>query len=145
MTEIPEAAVTATRGGAIPPLRIRGLRLVGPQRDYNVDFTDDAGAVRQLSLIAGEISTGKTSILELIDYCLGAKEYPEHDEIIANVRSARLWIEAREAVRQEDADPQDLEEAFISAQYVIERPVGSVAKHAFLFRGALDELGDQAS
>jgi DNA repair exonuclease SbcCD ATPase subunit len=79
-----------------PPIAIRALRLRGPRRDYLVEFTDDGDETRQLSLIAGEIATGKTTILEFIEYCLGAQNHPEHDEIIDNVRSAQLAIEVLE-------------------------------------------------
>ena len=128
----------------LPPLRIRGLRLIGAQRSYTVDFTDGKHIARQLAVIAGEISTGKTSILEFIDYCLGAKEYPDHDEIIANVRAAHLSIEVREAIGDPAAgDGQDGEQPVYQAvRYIIERPVGSVSKVAWLLRGDLDEVVD---
>jgi hypothetical protein len=73
-------------------LRVRALRLVGLGRTYGVDFTNESG-VRPLSVIAGEISTGKTTILEFIDYCLGAGRHPRHLEIERHVRSAMLEVE----------------------------------------------------
>jgi hypothetical protein len=73
-------------------LRIRNLRLLGLGRDYGVDFTKD-GDVRALAVIAGEISTGKTSVLEFIDYCLGAGKHPRHLEIERRVRAALLEVE----------------------------------------------------
>jgi hypothetical protein len=76
------------------PIRIRHLRLVGISRNYDVPFTDPAtGTPHTLSIIAGEISTGKTSVLEFIDYCLGASSYPKHQEIERNVRSAQLEVD----------------------------------------------------
>lgn len=128
----------------VPPFRIRGLRLIGARRSYTVDFTDDEHIARQLAVIAGEISTGKTSILEFIDYCLGAKEFPDHDEIIANVRTAHLSIEVREAIGDPVAgDGQDVQQPVYQAvRYIIERPIGSVSKVAWLFRGDLDEIAD---
>lgn len=128
----------------VPPFRIRGLRLIGARRNYTVDFTDDAQVARQLAVIAGEISTGKTSILELIDYCLGAKEYPDHDEIVANVRAVHLSIEVREAVGipAEDDGPEPAQSTYQAVRYIIERPIGSVSKVAWLFRGDLDAIPD---
>lgn len=74
-------------------VRVRHLRLEGLQRTYDVSFLDEAGAVRPISFIAGEISTGKTSILEFIAYCLGAKEYPQHPEVQRSVRAALVEVE----------------------------------------------------
>jgi hypothetical protein len=73
-------------------LRIRALRLVGLSREYGVDFTSGE-EVRPLAVIAGEISTGKTSILEFIDYCLGSSGHPRHLEIERRVRAALLEVE----------------------------------------------------
>jgi hypothetical protein len=73
-------------------LRIRKLQLAGLGRQYGVDFIEE-GTPRPLSVIAGEISTGKTSVLEFIDYCLGASRHPRHLEIERRVRSALLEVE----------------------------------------------------
>lgn len=73
-------------------LRIRTLQLVGLGRNYGVDFTE-ATHVRPLSVIAGEISTGKTTVLEFVDYCLGSSRHPRHLEIERRVRSALLEVE----------------------------------------------------
>jgi len=76
------------------PIRIRHLRLRGVSRNYDVPFVNpDTGEMNTLSIIAGEISTGKTSVLEFIDYCLGASSYPRHQEIERNVRSAQLEVD----------------------------------------------------
>lgn len=85
-------------------MRIRQLRLVGGLRSYGVSFLDSDGHVRPLSVIAGEISTGKTSVLEFITYCLGDREFPTHEEIRRSVRTALLEVE------------------FAGVTYVIERP-----------------------
>jgi hypothetical protein len=109
---------------------IRALRLVGPKHSYRVDFTDphDKELVRPLSIIAGEISTGKTTVLEFVDWCLGAKEHPEHDEVMANVRSAQLAIDV---TGPGDANP---------AQYVVERALGTKTTSAYLYTGDLDTM-----
>jgi hypothetical protein len=46
-----------------------------------------------LSVIAGEISTGKTTVLEFVDYCLGSSRHPRHLEIERHVRAALLEVE----------------------------------------------------
>jgi hypothetical protein len=114
----------------LPAFNIRALRLVGPNHSYRVDFTDshDKELIRPLSIIAGEISTGKTTVLEFVDWCLGAKEHPEHDEVMANVRSAQLAIDVTGA---SDAN---------RAQYVIERALGTQTTSAYLYAGDLDSM-----
>jgi hypothetical protein len=107
-------------------LHLRTLRLVGVGRQYGVDLTKD-GAVRPLSVIAGEISTGKTSVLEFIDYCLGASGHPRHIEIERRVRSALLEIEI-------DGYPT-----------VIERPTFASDQTATIHRCALNELTEPHS
>lgn len=73
-------------------IRIRALRLRGLTRDYGVAFDRD-GTLLPLGVIAGEISTGKSSVLEFIDYCLGAASHPMHEEIRrAGVRTALLEV-----------------------------------------------------
>lgn len=164
MTDVPPqsaARLEPAQAGPIPPLRIRGLRLIGPHRDYTVDFTDLAGESRQLAVIAGEISTGKTSILQLIDYCLGAKDHPEHEEIVANVRAAQLSIEVREALTEHDVDavsddadwPRtqldpdvdrevEASSTYVATRYIIERPIGGASKVAWLLHGDLEESSE---
>jgi DNA repair ATPase RecN len=69
--------------------RIRLNRLVvkGVKKDYQVTFK------KSLNIIAGEISTGKTSILELIDYCFGKKESPQYPELLKKGTAVLLEIE----------------------------------------------------
>ena len=71
---------------------MRRLILSGGLRDYVVSFLDEAGKVRQLSIVAGEISTGKTSVLQFIAYCLGGRDYPRHEEVKRAVAHAYLEI-----------------------------------------------------
>ena len=73
-------------------VRIRRLRLVGVSQNYDVDFLRD-GLPRRLAVVAGEISTGKSSVLEFIDFCLGASSHPKHPEVQRQVRSALLEVE----------------------------------------------------
>ena len=67
-------------------INIKELRVIGTAKDYFVRFD------KKLSIIAGEISTGKSSILDLIDYCLGAKDHPKYQEIQRKGRTALLEI-----------------------------------------------------
>jgi hypothetical protein len=79
-------------------LLVRRLRLVGGSHPYDVSFLDDDGNVSPLSVIAGQISTGKTSILQFISYCLGGSDFPHHHEIRTRVRGALLECELHDDV-----------------------------------------------
>lgn len=68
-------------------MKINELRAKGTKKDYVVTFQSG------LNIVAGEMSTGKTTILELIDFCLGAKDYPKYPEIVRNVIGVLLEIE----------------------------------------------------
>lgn len=102
-------------------IRIRRLRLVGMERSYDVDFTADQ-RVRNLSVVAGAFSSGKTAVLEFIAYGLGAKRHPRHQEVLRKVRSCLLEVEL-------SGEP-----------HVIERSVGEPSKVAFVRRGTLDSM-----
>jgi DNA repair exonuclease SbcCD ATPase subunit len=104
-------------------IRVLRLRLKGVDRDYEVDFRDseDEGP-RSLSVVAGAFSTGKSSVLEFIAYCLGAASHPQHPEILRKVRSALLEVE-------------------LSGQpHVIERAVGEPSTAAFVRPGRLGDI-----
>lgn len=116
------------------PLRIKGLRLVGSTRDYEVDFSDASGP-RSLGVIAGQIATGKTTVLDFIGWCLGAKSHPEHDEIVANVRTAQLAIEVLDSDSTGNLVPKYLD-------YVIDRPLGSASGKAWLYGGSIREMAE---
>lgn len=78
-------------------IRINELRLasaVGSDATYGASLrATPGGSFRPLSVIAGPSQTGKTSIVDFIQYCLGAKEHPQHPEVLAAVRSALLEAE----------------------------------------------------
>ncbi|MEU9377199.1 DNA recombination protein RecN [Streptomyces sp. NPDC048255] len=103
----------------LPGIRIRRLRLAGVSRNYDVDFTQDQ-QVRNLSVVAGAFSSGKTAVLEFITYGLGGKRHPRHPEVLRKVRSCLLEVEL-------SGEP-----------HVIERPVGEPSKVAYVRRGTLD-------
>ncbi len=71
-------------------IRLLRLRLAGVTQPYEVDFRNEHGAARPLSVIAGPTNTGKTSVLQLVAYALGASDYPDHEEIVRQVRAALL-------------------------------------------------------
>jgi hypothetical protein len=85
-TEPPRAGDRRPQRG----IRLLRLRLSGVTRPYEVDFRGDHGAARPLSVIAGPTNTGKTSVLRLVAYALGASDYPDHEEIVRQVRAALL-------------------------------------------------------
>jgi hypothetical protein len=104
-------------------IRIRKLRVVGRVKDYDASFLDDQGEVRPLSIIAGEISTGKSSILDFIDYCLGAADHPRQIEVVRQGRAAQLEVEIQGAI------------------CTIERPLFTSEHWALIHECAIDGLG----
>lgn len=78
-----------------PRLRLESLTLLGSRKNYIVSFKDG------FNLISGPTSTGKTSILEMIDYALGAKSHKSyieignscsHVELVINIGNERYQI-----------------------------------------------------
>ncbi len=103
-------------------IRFRRLRLIGTSRNYGVSFLDLKGQPQALSVIAGQISTGKTSILEFIDHCLGDSHHPRHVEIQRQAQAALLELELAGDV------------------HVIERRLFSDDQNAWVHRCDLDHL-----
>lgn len=62
------------------------LTLIGNRKNYIVEFKDG------LNYISGPTSTGKTSILEMIDYCLGSKGHKAYIEIGNSCSNVELEI-----------------------------------------------------
>ncbi|MFI6098227.1 hypothetical protein ACIA8G_21920 [Lentzea sp. NPDC051213] len=109
--------------GSWQGVRVLRLRLKGVDRDYEVDFRDgEDDGPRSLSVVAGAFSTGKSSVLEFIAYCLGASSHPQHPEIMRKVRSALLEVELG------------------GQPHVIERAVGEPSTAAFVRPGRLGEI-----
>lgn len=67
------------------------MRLKGTKKDYDIQFH------KGLNIIAGPISTGKSTILQLIDYCLGNSKHPEYEEL-RKVSSVFLEIEIKSEI-----------------------------------------------
>lgn len=80
-------------------IKLRRLRLVGVSQNYDVDFRSKGGEARSLSIIAGQISTGKTAVLEFVDYCLGQDSHPNYIEIKRQARTAQLEVELSGSIR----------------------------------------------
>src|SRR5947207_1919407 len=112
--------LTAPRSHGI---RMRRLRLHGVDRTYDVDFRAADGSPRGLSVIAGAFSTGKTTILEFLDYCLGASDHPRHPEIMPKIRAATLEVDLS------------------GTPYLIERAVGEPSTYASVRPGRMDDPG----
>ncbi len=109
--------------GPRPGIRVLRLRLKGVDRDYEIDFRDTEQArPRALSVVAGAFSTGKSSVLEFVAYCLGSGNHPRHPEILRKVRSALLEVELG------------------GQAHVIERGVGEPSAAAFVRSGRLGEI-----
>lgn len=94
------------------------MRVVGTVRNYQVDFQPG------LNIISGEISTGKSTILKLIDYCLGAANHPQHVELQRRGRACLLDIQIGER------------------RVVIERPLFSARSVATVHECTLDAIRD---
>jgi len=62
------------------------LTLIGIKKNYTIKFKNG------LNYISGPTSTGKTSILEMVDYALGAKSHKDYIEIGANCRDVELEL-----------------------------------------------------
>ena len=98
---------------------IKTLRLKGIAKDYEYSFLPG------LNIIAGPISTGKTSILEFIDYCFGATNHPEHIEIQKKARSVLLESEIN------------------GEAFVIERPLFTSERKATIHECSLADIGKE--
>jgi hypothetical protein len=118
----------APNGFRVHGIRLRRLRLHADGRTYDVDFRGgafrgEADAPRPLSVIAGAFGTGKTTILEFVDYCLGASDHPRHPAVTPKIRAATLEVELS------------------GTPYLIERAVGEPSTYAYVCPGRLDEGG----
>lgn len=70
-----------------PKLKVNYLVLVGTQKDYIVEFKIG------LNIIYGDSDTGKSSILSLINYCLGASSIDTYEEIEQKGQYCLLEVE----------------------------------------------------
>ncbi|MFY0652497.1 MAG: AAA family ATPase [Cyclobacteriaceae bacterium] len=98
-------------------LFLNNLRLHGDNRSYEVKF--HAG----LNFISGPISTGKSTILEMIDYCLGKKKHKTYEEVRLTCKFASLDLNLN------------------GKRYLIERPLFSFELPVKVFKWVETENG----
>ena len=72
-----------------PKLIVNHLVLVGSRKNYEVNFK------KGLNIIYGDSDTGKSSILNLINYCLGSNKVDFYDEIEITGRYCLLEVALR--------------------------------------------------
>lgn len=108
-------------------IRINELRLagaVGSGAAYGASLRATAGgSFKPLSIIAGPSQTGKTSIVDFIQYCLGGRDHPQHPEVLAAVRSALIEAEL-------DGQPTTIERS----------AAGSASRFASVWRAGFADL-----
>lgn len=71
-------------------LYIHSFTLKGYRKDYIVNFK------KGLNFITGPIATGKSSILELVNYALGSKSHKDYQEVKSSCTDVELVIEIKE-------------------------------------------------
>jgi hypothetical protein len=69
-----------------PTIIINQLRLVGIRKDYIIPFHPG------LNIIHGDSDTGKSSILDLIDYCFGGQNIDMYDELRSSGKYCLLEV-----------------------------------------------------
>lgn len=69
-------------------LRLHTLRLRGFRKDYTVPFH------KGLNFISGPMSTGKSTIMEMVNYALGSKRHKDYIEVKASCTDVELelWL-----------------------------------------------------
>jgi len=67
-------------------IKLIRLTLLGTRKNYTVSFKDG------LNYISGHTSTGKTSVLEMIDYALGSKSHKSYIEIGSSCTDVELEL-----------------------------------------------------
>lgn len=67
-------------------IRINSISLKGPKGNYKVNFSSG------LNFISGPMATGKSTILEMINYCFGSKSHKDYIEVRRNCTEAILDV-----------------------------------------------------
>ncbi|MFJ9383811.1 hypothetical protein ACIROD_08645 [Peribacillus sp. NPDC101481] len=94
-----------------PKLIVEKLVLVGIEKNYVVDFHSG------LNIVYGDSDTGKSSILNLIDYLLGAKKVYLYEEIEKKGKYALLQVRLNEiiySIKRDIYKPEDFIEVYKS-------------------------------
>lgn len=97
--------------GKSPILIINRLTLVGTRKNYTIPFHPG------LNIIHGDSDTGKSSILNLIDYCLGSNSVDLYAEITSAGRYCLLEVDLNEktyTVKRNIFDPKEMIEVYQS-------------------------------
>ena len=95
-----------------PKLLINKLVLVGHDKNYSVNFN------KGINIIYGNSDTGKSSILNLINYLLGASKVDMYDEIEKKVKYALLELSLEDkiyTVKRDIFNPNQLIQVFKSS------------------------------
>lgn len=69
-----------------PSIIVESLKIKGVARDYEIPFKEG------INIIWGDVDSGKSSILSLIAYSLGASKFDSYDEILENGREVHLKV-----------------------------------------------------
>ncbi|MGB7402180.1 MAG: AAA family ATPase [Arcobacter sp.] len=92
-------------------IQIKTLVLVGYRKDYTVDFNPG------VNIIYGDSTTGKSSILELINYAFGSKKFELYHEIESSVKYMALELKLNDkdyVIKRDIFNPLKLVEVFAS-------------------------------
>jgi hypothetical protein len=73
-----------------PSIIIDSLTIRGVARDYEIPFREG------INIIWGDVDSGKSSILSLIAYALGASNFDSYEEILEHGREVRLNVRLNE-------------------------------------------------
>lgn len=70
-----------------PSIVVKNLRIKGAVRDYEIPFKEG------VNIIWGDVDSGKSSILSLIAYALGASNFDSYEEVLEHGREVRLRVQ----------------------------------------------------
>lgn len=70
-----------------PSIIVENLKIKGVARDYEIPFREG------INIIWGDVDSGKSSILSLIAYALGASNFDSYDEILEHGREIHLRVQ----------------------------------------------------
>lgn len=73
-----------------PSIIIDSLKIKGIKRDYEIPFREG------INIIWGDVDSGKSSILSLIAYALGASNFDSYEEILEHGREVHLNVRLNE-------------------------------------------------
>ncbi len=101
-----------------PSIIIKQLVLIGHRKNYTTKFNPG------VNIIYGDADTGKTSIIELIDYIFGYKKFSYYNEIERSVKHAEMEVELN------------------GASFVIKRDIFESKTPVEVYRCSYEELDD---